>query len=134
MVLLGPESNLPSRLAGCLAACFCLALAAASPKHGEPVSDALQAKSEAALNLLLIKPETALWTFDWVRPYPGGGSIVCGRVNYQDSAQKYRGLHRFFATFSSGKDPRVTKVAIENDDPTLDRSLDFDFAALCDRD
>jgi len=113
---------------------FSLMLVAAAPKHGEPVSDELQLKAEASLNLLLIKPESALWTFDWVRPYPGGGSIVCGSVNYQDSAKKYLGPHRFFATLSSGRDPRVTKVAIENDDPTLDRSLDFDFAALCDRD
>ena len=95
-----------------------------------PVSIDMQDKVEDAAARQLIKPETALWTFDFIRPDPGGGQIVCGKISYQDSTKKYRGPYRFFASVRSDK---VVKVTLQEASRTHGQSLDFDFAALCDR-
>ena len=95
-----------------------------------PVTIDMQDKVEEAAAKQLVKPETALWTFDFVRPYPGGGQIVCGKISYQDSTKKYRGPYRFFATVRSDK---VVKVTLQEASRANGQSLDFDFAALCDR-
>ncbi len=54
-------------------------------------------------------PQTVLWKFDYVQPYPIGGFAVCGRVNYQNSTRKYVGEQRFFARLQDG---RVTQSGI----------------------
>ncbi len=104
------------------------AVAAASPQ--QPVSFEVQDKVIAVIGRQLITPETARWVFDFIRPDPGGGQIVCGKVDYENSAKVFQGPHRFFAAYNRGK---VGSVAVESSDPTRDRSLDVDFAALCDR-
>lgn len=103
---------------------------AARAAQEEPVSFDLQDKVIAKIGRLLVMPETARWVFDFIRPDPGGGQIVCGKVDYQDSTKKYQGPHRFFAIYSRDK---VNQVMVESTDPSRNRSLDVDFAALCDR-
>ena len=95
-----------------------------------PVTQDLQDKVEEEAARQLVKPETALWTFDFMRPDPGGGQIICGKIRYQDSTKTYRGPYRFFAAVRGKK---VVKVTFQEAFRTQGQSLDFDFAALCDR-
>lgn len=104
--------------------------AARAASQEQPVSVEVQDKVIAVIGRQLVKPETARWVFDFIRPDPGGGQIICGKVDYQDSTKKFLGAHRFFVTYSGGK---VRQMALESTDPTRNRSLDTDFAALCDR-
>ncbi len=94
------------------------------------VSQDLQDKVEDKAAAQLVKPETAVWIFDFIRPDPGGGRIICGKINYQDSTKKYRGPYRFFATVRGAN---VVKVIFQQAFRSEGQSLDFDFAALCDR-
>ena len=51
----------------------------------------------------LVLPATALWQFVSIRPYIGGGDIVCGKVNFQNSTRRYIGYLGFYAVVRNGK-------------------------------
>jgi len=83
-----------------------LFLAAAAP--GAPAEDpagapvegnvpvALQRRVIAYYSHLFMVPQTAIWQFDSARPYLLGGTVVCGRVNYQNSEHRYVGASAFY--------------------------------------
>jgi hypothetical protein len=100
--------------------------AAASPVD-VPVQRLIQ--SHFSPNLVL--PATALWRFDSVKPYGGGGDLVCGHVNFQNSMRRYLGFLGFYAVVRSNK---VALGGIEADDPMQDPTGAFKFAYhnLCD--
>jgi len=86
-------------------------------------------KARFAVNMPL--PDTALWRFDSVKPYAGGGDIVCGTVNFQNSTRVYMGVLGFYAIISRGK---VGLAGIEANNAMEDPTGAFSFAYhnLCD--
>jgi hypothetical protein len=87
-------------------------------------------KARFAVNMPL--PDTALWRFDGVKPYAGGGDIVCGKVNFQNSTRVYMGMMGFYAVIRSGK---VGLAGIEATNAMEDPTGAFSFAYhnLCDQ-
>jgi len=90
---------MPRRLAP-LALRAALALAASGIwpcRADEALSQHLRDLIEDYLAPTLVLPETAEWSYDPVKPFVGGQTLVCGWVNYQSSVRKYVGMHRFYA-------------------------------------
>jgi hypothetical protein len=87
-------------------------------------------KAHFAINLPL--PDLAIWRFDSVRPYPGGGDIVCGKVNYQNSTRVYMGMLGFYVVI---RNDRVGLSGIEANNAMEDPTGAFKFAYhnLCDK-
>ncbi|HTZ69234.1 MAG TPA: hypothetical protein VMB71_01150 [Acetobacteraceae bacterium] len=77
-------------------------LLAAAAEPGS-VSTNLQQSIVASLGRMMVLPQTTVWQFDWSKPGPAGGTLVCGHVNYQDSTRHYLGLQPFFAIVRNGK-------------------------------
>ncbi len=67
----------------------------------------------------LVLPATALWRFDVIKPYQGGGDIVCGKVNFQNSTRRYIGYLGFYAVVRNGT-VGISGIEAENtmEDPT----------------
>jgi hypothetical protein len=91
----------------------------------------LQDGIEAQIIPKLVLPETAIWDFEFIAPYPAGGDVVCGRVDYQSASRKYEGPHRFYAVV---RDKRIVTLQLE-DPPSTDVSGQqaAKFKLLCDR-
>jgi hypothetical protein len=70
-------------------------LGAASPPP--PVPADIQQRVIAHFSDAFVLPDTAIWKFDGYPPFPEGGNVACGRVNYQDSTKAYIGYRGFFA-------------------------------------
>jgi hypothetical protein len=67
---------------------------------------------------LFVLPDTVLWDFDFIKPYPLGGTTVCGRVNFQNSNRVYGGKQLFYTVFQEGKAVDGGVVGNVVDDPT----------------
>jgi hypothetical protein len=78
----------------------------------------------------LVLPALAIWRFEVMKPYPGGGELVCGHVNFQNSTRQYLGFLGFYAVVDSD---RVTIGGIEADSEIQDPTGAFKFAyqTLC---
>jgi len=69
----------------------------------------------------LVNPDTAQWSFDLVRSDPRG-TLICGRVDYMNSAKIYVGARRFYiilrpgAKASAGPEERVGFFSSQNVD------------------
>jgi len=75
-------------------------LLAAAAQAANRVPAAVQQVVMAYLEPSLVLPATALWTFDSAAPFPLGGTLVCGHVNYQISTRRYVGPSPFYAIVS----------------------------------
>src|SRR5580692_11311334 len=76
-----------------------LFLAAAAPANSPAdnnVPVALQQRVIDHYSHLFIMPQTAIWQFDFARPFLLGGTLVCGHVNYQNSERQYVGAQPFY--------------------------------------
>ncbi len=113
---------------GVAALVLCAACAAAA--RAEVPSPLLQDRVEEALSSNFVRPETAIWRFEDMKSYTGSGAVVCGSVNYESSAHKYLGFHRFYAII---EDSKVTLAQVS--DPTQDTSgrLEEKLHVLCDK-
>jgi hypothetical protein len=50
---------------------------------------------------MFVVPQTAIWEFDSISHYLLGGTLICGKVNYQDSLHRYVGLQPFYLVVRS---------------------------------
>jgi hypothetical protein len=118
-------------LAACLLVFPAIASAQALPPGTSAVPMETQDLIEASMAKYLVLPETADWHFEFMAPYPGGGSVICGSVNYQSLQRKYMGAHRFYALL---KRDRITLAQLQ-DPPDVDVSGQeaVKFKLLCDR-
>lgn len=66
-----------------------------------------------------VVPYMVLWKFDFTRPYPTGGTAICGRVNYPGSTHRYKGDHAFYARIQKGvvTDGAIVSTSVA-EDPT----------------
>lgn len=96
-----------------------LLLVAAAPPPSDPVPPALQDVIIAKISTTLVLPASAIWQFDRSQPYALGGTLVCGRVNYQISTRRYVGMSPFYAVVNDGKVSEWALVSTEYKlDPT----------------
>ena len=104
--------------------------ALAAVAGAETPGTVLQDRVEDALSQNFVRPETAIWRFEDMKSYTGGEAVVCGSVNYESSAHKYLGFHRFYAIVDGSK---VTLAQVS--DPTQDTSgrLEEKLHVLCDK-
>jgi hypothetical protein len=77
--------------------------AAAQDGSADDVTQPMKDSIEAYFHKSLLLPELAIWKYDFTRPYPTGGTAVCGRVNYVVSTRRYYGFLPFFVRFKNGK-------------------------------
>jgi len=86
---------------------------------------------EATLSPQMVLPQTARWNFEFMTPYPGGGNVVCGSVNYQSAMRIYLGPQRFYAIIQHG----AVSLALLQDPPFVDTTgAEAErFRVLCDR-
>jgi len=105
------------RRALCRAPLVCLVFAAAALAADVPVDTKRLIQSHFAPTLVL--PATAIWRFDGMKPYGGGGDMVCGKVNFQNSTRRYIGFLGFYAVIRNGK-VGISGIEAENvmQDPT----------------
>jgi hypothetical protein len=73
------------------------------PGTGNPVPDSLKQPTMLYFRKLFVLPDTVLWHFDFSKPYPLGGTTLCGRVNFQNSMRVYGGDKLFYTIFQDGK-------------------------------
>jgi hypothetical protein len=76
----------------------------------------------------LVLPETAEWSFDPLKPYLSGQTLVCGWVDYQSSARQYVGKHRFYAILDGS---RVTAAQIYDRAEDNAGNIAKKFVAIC---
>jgi len=50
---------------------------------------------------MFVVPQTAIWEFDTMSHYLLGGTLICGKVNYQDSLHHYVGPQPFYLVIKS---------------------------------
>jgi hypothetical protein len=67
---------------------------------------------------VLVHPEDARWDFTTIAHYRFGGEIVCGTVDFKNSAQKYIGAHVFYAIIQNGAYHEGGLVGDTFEDPT----------------
>ncbi len=101
------------------------------PPGTSPVPMEVQDMVEDSIAKNLPLPETADWHFDFMAPYPGGGNVVCGSVNYQSLERKFVGSNRFYAIVYRNK---VSFTQLQ-DPPSVDVSGEEarKFHLFCDR-
>ena len=75
-----------------------------------------------------VLPQTSIWRFADVKPYIGGQTLVCGKVNFQSAMRRYQGFHRFYAVLDQG---RVTLAQIENHDEDTSGRLTEKLDLIC---
>jgi len=86
---------------------FLLLLLCAAPKV--PAMGAQEVNVPADLKRVVIDhfspmfvvPQTAIWEFDSISHYLLGGTLICGKVNYQDSLRHYLGMQPFYLVIKS---------------------------------
>jgi hypothetical protein len=134
--LAGRPVAAPGRLAAALAiaiwsVCPWPGRAADLPPGTESVPLDIRDAVKAAIAVHLVLPETAKWTFEFMSPYVTGGTVVCGRVDYQSAMRQYVGAKRFYAVVKHG----VVTLSQLQDPPFIDTTgaEARDFALLCDR-
>jgi hypothetical protein len=78
----------------------------------------------------LVLPELAIWRFETLTPYAGGGDLVCGHVNFQNSTRQYFGFKGFYAVVVGKK---VTSSGIQATNAVQDPTgaFEFAYAELC---
>ena len=108
-----------------------LALAPLSvPARATPVPPDVQQRVIAVFSANLVLPDTAVWRFENYVPFPDGGNVACGTVNYQDSTKVYIGWRGFFAVV---RGPEITTKGIlpryKGQDPT--GGAMYDYNLLC---
>jgi len=132
------NQNLPAKAALCTRLCLISAVlvplaaqAQVDPANTRPVPMETQDLVEEIISKNLPLPETGDWHFDFMAPYPGGGDVVCGSVNYQSLQRKYVGANRFYAIVYRNK---VTLAQLQ-DPPSVDTTGQeaITFHTLCDR-
>ncbi len=110
----------------------CLLLMAAQADAVAAVPVPMQRSIQGYFAPTMVLPALALWRFENIKPYGGGGDLVCGEVNYQDSTRQYLGYLGFYAVVRNGK---VTmggiRAANEAQDPT--GAFEFAYSKLCSR-
>ena len=84
---------------------------------------------ESAFAPQLVLPATAMWRFEYMKPY-GSGQIVCGHVNFQRSTRQYIGFLGFYAVVRHGR-VGISGIEAENamQDPT--GSIKFAYDSMC---
>jgi hypothetical protein len=102
-----------------------------TPPGTSPVPVDVQDKVEADVSKFLSLPETAEWQFAFIAPYPGGGDVVCGSVDFQSLERKYIGKQRFFSLVRDGKVTFSQMLDPPAIDVTGNEALKFHL--LCDR-
>ncbi len=117
--------------ATCLFAVLMAALAAPQA-FANPVPVPTQRLVQAHFAPILVLPATAIWRFEVLKPYAGGGDLVCGHVNFQVSTRRYLGFLGFYAVVQNGK---VANGGIEADSEIQDPTGAFKFAyqTLCEK-
>jgi hypothetical protein len=96
-----------------------LLMAAAEPASIDVPPDIRQAVI-ARLSPQFAVKETAIWEFDSLTPYILGGTLVCGKVNFQNSLRRYMGMLPFYIVVKRGGatgDSGIMPLNLE-DDPT----------------
>jgi hypothetical protein len=88
---------------GAASLAFAAVLFAGSAAMANPVPSKTQRLLEAFFAPQLPLPDTAIWRFELIKPYMGGGDIVCGAVNFQRSTRVYIGFLGFYAVVRHGK-------------------------------
>jgi hypothetical protein len=95
-----------------------------------PVPPDVQQRVITIFSDSLVLPDTAEWRFESFEPFPGGGNVACGVVNYQDSTKVYIGWRGFYAVV---RGPNITTRAIlpryKRQDPT--GGALYDYTLLC---
>ncbi len=107
-----------------------LAAALACPARGsaEPPTVQQQDTVEDYLVPNFVLPQTSIWRFADVKPYVGGQTLICGKVNFQSAMRRYQGFHRFYAVLTNG---RVTLAQIDNPDEDVSGRLGEKLDLLC---
>jgi hypothetical protein len=102
-----------------------------TPPGTSPVPMEVQDMVEDDIAKNLPLPETADWHFDFMAPYPSGGDVVCGSVNYQSLQRKYVGAQRFYVIVYRNK----ISFSQLQDPPNMDTSGEEarKFHLFCDR-
>lgn len=88
-----------------------------------------QTIAKGAFRDQFVLPDQVLWRFDKEVPYPAGGDVVCGAVNFQNSNRIYIGYKSFYAVIRHGEFSEGGIVGNQVQDPT--GNIQFAFNTLC---
>jgi hypothetical protein len=76
-----------------------------------------------------VLPDFTKWRWDNAKPYPLGGRLICGHVNFQNSNRRYMGEEAFYAVVRDGKYREGGVVGNMIQDPA--GTVRFAYKTLC---
>jgi hypothetical protein len=76
-----------------------------------------------------VYPDLVQWEWDSAKPYPLGGTAVCGKVNFPNSNRRYLGYKEFYALVVDGKYQEGGIVGNNVQDPA--GAIGFAYRTVC---